>query len=77
MKDFLCFLHTFFCKSPNILILSNGKIRVKHYNIKNIAQANFGAPKFVYPCRALHKLSDFSHNLLNVDFEPIVHMTAI
>jgi len=43
----------------------------------NIAQANFGAPKFGYPYRALHKPSDFLQNLLEVDFEPIVHMTPI
>jgi len=41
---------------------------------KNIAQANFDAPKFGYPCRALPKPSDF---LQNVDFEPIIYMTAI
>jgi len=40
-------------------------------------QANFGAPKFVFPCRALHKPPDFVQNMLDVDFEPFVHMTAI
>jgi len=44
---------------------------------RNKAQANFGTAKFRYPCRTLHKPSDFLQNLFDVYFEPIVHTTAI
>jgi len=44
---------------------------------KNIAQANFNAPKFGYPCRTLHKPTDFLQNLLDIDSEPIVPMSAL
>jgi len=46
-------------------------------HIKNIVLANFGSPKFGYPCRAVHKRSDFIQILTDVDFEPIVHMAAM
>jgi len=50
---------------------------VGRLKLKNIAQDNFGAPKFGYPCSALCKPSDFLQILINVDFEPIVPMAAI
>jgi len=38
--------------------------------MQNIAQANFDAPKFGYPCRA--QAVHFLQNLLDIDFEPMV-----
>jgi len=56
---------------------SKKPIRIKREGNSKKNIANFDEPKFGYPCTDLHKPSDFLQNLIDIHFEPIVHMAAI